>query len=232
MLNVKDLLERLNSFDECSYLEAKSGTQIDRSILETVCAFSNEPSLGGGYILLGVQRDESELFPTYRPISLSDPDKLQRDLATSCASMFNIAIRPEIRIERLQGYALLNVFVPELSPAQKPLFFKNKKLPEGAYRRIGSTDQACVEDDMVLFYNHAETYDSSPLTQTSFADVDIEALDLYRKLRTEVNPAAEELTLDDEELLLALGCAVREKEKYNYNYKLTVAGLVLFGKDG
>ena len=176
--------------------------------------------------MLGVERDESGIFPIYRPISLSDPDKLQRDLASSCASTFNLPIRPDISLERVQGHLLLKAFIPELAPAQKPLYFKNKKLPEGAFRRIGSTDQACVEDDMAVFYNHTESYDSSPLAQTSFADVDLEALELYRKLRSEANTAAEELTLNDEDLLLALGCAMREKD----SLVLTVAGLVLFGK--
>lgn len=70
MYSAKELLDQLNSFDECNYLEAKAGTSIDRSIMETVCSFSNEPGMGGGYILLGVQQDDTEIFPIYKPISL------------------------------------------------------------------------------------------------------------------------------------------------------------------
>ena len=61
----KNLLERLRAGDESHHLEAKKGSSIDTSILESICAFCNEPGLGGGYILLGVVRDETQLFPDY-----------------------------------------------------------------------------------------------------------------------------------------------------------------------
>ena len=78
---VKDLLERLNLTDECSDIEAKKGSFIDRSILETVCAYSNEPGLGGGYILLGVVSETQSLFPTYTVVGVDNPDKIQLDLS-------------------------------------------------------------------------------------------------------------------------------------------------------
>ncbi|SOD90162.1 ATP-dependent DNA helicase RecG [Spirosoma fluviale] len=226
MYSAKELLDQLNSFDECNYIEAKSGTSIDRSIMETVCSFSNEPGMGGGYILLGVRQDDMELFPAYKPIVLTDPDKIQRDLASRCASEFNIPVRPDIEIEKVHGYYLLKVYISELALSQKPIYFKHKKLPEGAYRRIGSTDQSCTDDDMVLFYNHNESYDSGILSRTTFDDIDLESVLLYRKLRAEVNSSAEELTLDDKGLLISLGCANQEKS----SFCLTVAGLILFGK--
>ena len=57
-----ELLELLNSTDECNWLEAKgredvqwhSGKANFRTLLESVCSFSNEPGLGGGVILYGV----------------------------------------------------------------------------------------------------------------------------------------------------------------------------------
>ena len=62
---IKDLMERLNATDECANIEAKRGGAIHKSVMETVCAFSNEPGLEGGYILLGVEREESTLFHEY-----------------------------------------------------------------------------------------------------------------------------------------------------------------------
>ena len=50
-----ELFDRLNEVDENESLEAKSLKQdTSRSVLETVCSFSNEPELGGGVILLGI----------------------------------------------------------------------------------------------------------------------------------------------------------------------------------
>ena len=46
--SAEDLLQELSSLDESQRIEAKRGAQIDRSVMETVCAFANEPGLGGG----------------------------------------------------------------------------------------------------------------------------------------------------------------------------------------
>ena len=55
-MSSKELLEVLNDIDEQDWLEAKSlRDDTSRSILETVCSFSNELCLGGGVILIGTQ---------------------------------------------------------------------------------------------------------------------------------------------------------------------------------
>ncbi|MBP1223054.1 RNA-binding domain-containing protein [Flavobacterium sp. 1355] len=77
---IKDILEHLNITDECTTIEAKRGSEIDTSIMETICAFSNEPGLGGGLIVLGVVKDESALFQNYIVEGITNPDKLQLDI--------------------------------------------------------------------------------------------------------------------------------------------------------
>jgi len=72
---------------------------------------------------------------------LLNPDKMQSDLATQCACMFNIPVRPKISIEKINRLTALKMWVDELPAKQKPLYFKKDKLPYGAMRRIGSTDQ-------------------------------------------------------------------------------------------
>ena len=54
--SVQELFELLNELDETDSLEAKSlHEDSTRSIMESVCAFSNEPGMGGGVILLGAR---------------------------------------------------------------------------------------------------------------------------------------------------------------------------------
>ena len=227
METIRALIERLNATDECANIEAKRGSSISRSIMETVCALSNEPGLDGGYILLGVERDEATLFPIYTVTGIANSDKLQLDLATQCASQFNIPVRPDVEVEQMSdGKLVMKVFVPELPAAQKPLYFKSDGLPSGAYRRISSSDQRCTDDDLYVFYNKEDSLDSSIIKDTSIDDVSEEAISLYRKLRERVNPLAEELTYSDEELLQALGCMKRE----NGFWYLTYTGLLVFGK--
>ena len=226
MDTVKDLVERLNAIDECGNIEAKKAAAIDRSVMETVCALSNEPGLGGGYILLGVERDETSLFPYYTVTGIDNPDKVKLDFATQCAAMFNMPVRPEIDTEQMSnGKIAIKVFVPELSPAQKPLFFTKDGLPRGAFRRISSSDQRCTEDDLYIFYNKEDSLDSSTIKDSSLVDISEEAIELYRRLRQKVNPYAEELAYDNIELLQALGCIKKE----NDDWLLTYTGLLVFG---
>lgn len=224
--STKDLIEKLNFSDECTNIEAKKATNIHRSIIETVCAFANEPGLGGGNILLGVEREEGTLFPSYIVCGVNDPDKMQLDLSTQCASMLNQPIRPEIKVDKINDKIVLNIFIPELPDGQKPVYFKNEGLPSGAFRRIGSSDQRCTDDDLFIFYNKEDSLDSTVIKDTTMEDVSEEALTLYRNLRKKVNAFAEELQYSDTELLQALGCV----KKDNNNLHLTYCGLLVFGK--
>jgi len=125
-------------------------------------------------------------------------------LATQCADLFNIPVRPQIQTESVNGKNVLRVTINELAAEQKTTLFKKRGLPRGAFRRIGSTDQSCTEDDLRVFYNAPQTfYDATILNDTDWNDVDETAVDLYRKLREKVKPDAEELLYDDQELLLS-----------------------------
>ena len=83
------------------------------------------------------------------------------------------------------------------------------------------------EEDMYLFYQSADTYDSCIVDDADLDDIDENALGYYRRLRKEVNPEAEELTLNDVDLLRALGAIKKNKQG---GYDLTYTGLLVFGK--
>lgn len=224
--SAKELFARLNENDEAIDVEAKSllGGGGARTILETVCAFSNEPGLGGGFLLLGVAENKDGEGALYRIEEIPDLDKAQRDFSSQCASMFNVAVRPDIRVDEIGGKKVLRVFVPELAPAQKPVRFKEEPLPGGAWRRIGSNDQRCTEEDLAEFFGPQDDFDASPVRGAKMADVDPDAIRRYRTLRAKANPNAEELAMDDRDLLLALGCLDPDAPD-----TLTVAGVLLFG---
>lgn len=221
----EELLEILNDTDECPWIEAKGIGDSTTSIMETVCSFANEPGLGGGYILMSISADESDTDEhRYKVAPMPDPDKLQSNIATQCASMFNLPVRPQMSIEKINGMPVLKIRIDELPAKQKPLYFKSKGLPSGALRRIGSTDQHCTDDDMHVFYQDTGSYDQTPIRGTTVADIDENALRRYRLLREKVNPVAEELAYSDKELLEALGCVNKENPN-----ELNLAGLLLFG---
>ena len=229
MKTAKELFDELNSWDENRRIEAKSASAVGKSMMETVCAFANEPGLRGGYLLLGAKRIgmTEDGKPVYEPENIENTDKIQSDFVAMCNSMFNVRIRPIINVEEYLGKTVIVVKIEELPESQKPAYFAKRGLPEGAFRRIGPSDEKCSEEDMYLFYQSADTYDSCIVDDADLDDIDENALNFYRKLRKEVNPDAEELTLDDVDLLRALGAIKKNKQG---GYDLTYTGLLVFGK--
>jgi ATP-dependent DNA helicase RecG len=225
---VSDYLAILNALDENERLEAKRGSEIGPAVLETVCAFANEPGLQGGTLLLGVVRDEADLFSPYVVEGVASPDVISAALATQCRELFNVPVRVQIASEQISGRTVLVVTVPEAQPGDKPIFVKTRGLPRGAFRRIGSTDQQCTEDDLLALYQgrQIESFDATVLPDTALGDLSADAISDYRRVRSEANADAEELRWADEELLESLGCARR----HGGVLTPTVAGALLFGK--
>lgn len=227
MNETQQYIDELNVTDEHVAIEAKRCTdKIDRSVLETVCSFSNEPGLGGGVIILGLDETYNPSSP-YTVIGVKDSDKLQRDLTSQCANMFNHPVRPIVKLDVIDGKKVLVVVVSELEPRHKPLYFKNEGLPRGAWRRIGSTDQRCTEEDLTVFYSDADGFDRAIAEDTDLNDIDENAVRYYRKLRENANPDAEELKYSDIDLLRSLKAIVKDKKD---KWRLTNAGLLVFGK--
>lgn len=227
--SAQELLDQLNTLDETVRIEAKEpGHKIDRSVMETVNSFSNEPGLGGGAILIGARKEErADGTVVYTVCGVTDPDKLNTELATRSANDFNVRVRPVIEQVELHGETVLVVHVPELPIASKPLYFKDDGWPSGAYRRIGSTDQRCTDDDLAALTQATEGFDATIVPDSTWADVDPAAVEHYRRLRSKVRADAAELGYSDEDLLHALGCC----KMVGGQRRLTMAGLLLFGSE-
>lgn len=221
------LLTALRQFDESERIEAKRATAIGESVLETVCAFANEPGLGGGWLLLGVEK-ASEQPGDYQVAGIDDPDGLLNDLHSQCANAFNAPIRIQARAEEVEGRTVIVVDVPEAEPAAKPIHFARKGLPRGAFRRSPNGDYRCNQDDLASLYQgrSGRSFDAGPVTDATLEDIDTDALAEYRQERAAMNPSAEELDFSDEELLEALGAVARQEGKL----VPTVGGLLLFGR--
>jgi ATP-dependent DNA helicase RecG len=226
-LTLDDLLNKLQISDETVEIEVKRAEEFGNNFMETVSAFSNEPGRNGGYILLGIGPRKDSLSD-YEIIGIPESDKMQTEFATKCREMLNTPIRPDISIEQYHGKTVLVAYIPEAHPYEKPIYIKSKGLPRGAFRRIGSTDQICTEDDIALFYQLRDhrTYDETKIDDATLEDLDAQAVLEYRRARAEINPNALELKYSDEELLYSLNTISR----YNNGYCPTIAGLILFGK--
>lgn len=85
----------------------------------------------------------------------------------------------------------------------------------------------CTDEDLFAFFQNktSEAYDTSLLEESTWDDIDPNAVSAYRRARAEVNRIAEELNWPDDDMLHALGAV----KKVNGAIRITVAGLVLFG---
>lgn len=225
LLTGTELIEKLRSADESVEIEAKRAEEVGHSILETISAFSNEPLRGGGYVVCGVVLNPGALFLDYQIVGVPDPDKLQRYLATQCRDLFNVPIRPQLFVERGGGKIMVIAYIPEAQPHEKPIYIKSQGLPQGAYRRIGSTDQHCTDEDIALFYQYRDhkTFDETVIPDTTLDDFDPQAIAEYRRARAEASPNAAELSYSDEELLYALAATAKSQG----HTCATIAGLAL-----
>ena len=220
-----ELLEQLRLLDESERIEAKRGQKFGKSMLETICAFANEPGLDGGFLLLGVVGDGQG---HYRVEGVPDPDALLNDLHSACASTFNVPLRVQAVTERVEGQRLVVAQVPEARAADKPIYFTRSSLPRAAWRRGPNGDYRCNEHDLALLYQQRAQleFDRSVPSGARRDDIDPDALEDYRRDRRKMNPNAEELDYSDDELLEALGAAVWQQGEL----MPTLAGILLFGR--
>lgn len=224
-----ELFNLLLATDETDRIEAKEAHQsLGKSFLETVSAFCNEPGLGGGYILLGVAKNKDAREPRYIIRGVNEPDNMQQQIASQCGDSFNVPIRPVIKvIPNAQGTLIL-VHIPEADVHEKPVYIKSKGLDHGAYRRIGSTDQACTREDFDLIYRlrTKQKFDATQLEEASFEDFDPTAIQAYRTERKRIKSDAAELSYNDKDLLKAVKAITTEKGATHP----TAGGILLFGK--
>ena len=222
-----NLLEQLNQLGEQEKIEAKTASKIGKSILETICAFANEPNLGGGYLLLGISKPSEHVTEDYQVVGIQNPEKLLEDLVSQCRTVFNKPIPIEAVQNHIDDKIVVTVFVPEVNQNTKPIYFQKQGLPQGAYRRMATSDVRCTEDDLLLLYQNrdADSYDFAPVDDATWQDINLDAIEEYRKVRAATYANATELNWSDEELLQSLGCL----KKVNRALKFTVAGILLFG---
>lgn len=225
----KELVEELNLLDESDSIEAKqiSGLDVGSSVYETISAFSNEPSLGGGTILLGVKKEEL-LFPFYTATGIKDPDKLSNDITSACQNKFNAPVRLKIGRDLVDGQIVLRLDISEIPSAQKPLYIVKEGLPKGAFRRIGGADIRCTQEDLAAFFQDrtANTFDAHIVPDSDPDDIDPNAIGAYRRSIAESNPSSEILSWSDQEILFGVTALKKLDEKP----RATATGILMFGR--
>ena len=227
LTNFDDFYTQLK-IGESDQIEAKEAkNSVGKSVLETISAFSNEPGLGGGILLLGI-KEENEGTRNFVISGVLDSENIQNEVASLCRTEFNHEIRPRIKVAFRDNKRVVIIHIPEANPLDKPIYIKSRGREKGAFRRIGSSDQLCTERDLDYLYQmrSKQAFEEKIIDYTSWDDIDPNAIKEYRRIRNEIKSDASELSLDDHHLLLSLRIAVQKGEAVIPS----IAGLLLFGK--
>jgi ATP-dependent DNA helicase RecG len=231
--SVEQLFQELLMLDEHARIEAKLASEIGKSVMQTICAFANEPGLGGGFLLLGVSSPGEEAHSNYGLEGVQNPDQLMGQLQNNCRHQFNHPIPIYAQSAQIDGKLIIGVYVPELDPSAKPCGFigkqdKSNKRKTGVWRRGLNGDYECNEEELmpILLAKLGSSYEQTVFADAKWQDLDEVSIDRYRQLRAKVKPHAEELQVNDQEMLCALNLVRREDNIYQPN----IAGLILFGK--
>jgi ATP-dependent DNA helicase RecG len=227
-MTAQELLERLQLLDETERIEAKAGSDVGKSVMETVCAFANEPGMGGGWLLLGVVREEMALFPGYSVEGMEQPERWAPTwpprlpaCSTSPCGWKCALSSSKARCTggvRARGGAAGQAGLPENpGPSARGLPPHRQHRPALHRRRLDRAVPGPSGGELRL----------RPGARHHVRRLLAEAIADYRDARREANPDAEELRWSDEELLQALGAVRRNAQGA---WQPTVAGLVLLGK--
>ena len=229
--SVETLYQELLLLDEHPRIEAKRASAIGDSIMQTVCAFANEPGLGGGWLLLGVGESDEE-HDSYWLTGIQNSDKLINDLQNNCRNQFDQTIPIQTERATIEGKLVIAVFIPELEAMTKPCRFigndKKNKRKTGVWRRGANSDYECTERELepILLAKSGLSFEQIIFADADWDDLEPSAIALYRQLRGRVRPHAPELQVDDKAMLIALNMIKKQGD----HYKPNVAGLLLFGK--
>ena len=197
---------------ESDHLEFKSANKgkLPTNVWMTISAFSNSD---GGKILLGVNDNGQEIGLTTKEL-----DKLQKDVVSLCLNGFNHKIIPIVSVEKNHVAVIIN----PLPAANRPLYSKKRKMEDGTYIRVGSSNIKATPEDIMRFtvaaQGGAETF--------TYAADQREVLDEY-KIRSYIDL----LNSKNDNIYQRFSQhEILEKQKVILDGEISLFGLLAFGK--
>jgi len=215
-----ELLERLRGIEWDDFEVKRAARAVPDDAYRTVSAFANT---SGGWLVFGVEQKG----PSFIVIGVENADSLQNDFLTTCRSTEKFSRPMEVRPKRhtVDGALILAFYVTPASRLDKPIRVRVKKAWK-TFIRLASGDHQCSNEEEARFLRDAsyETFDSTSVRGTSFADVDVASLSWFRGLIAQRNPEQAHPELPDQEYLEEVGLLCGDGV-------LTHAGALFFGRE-
>lgn len=226
-MNASDILSAVSAGEDKDWEFKAARGGLPGSLWETYSAMANTD---GGVIVLGIKEADGD----FEVQGLGDPAKMEKDFWTTINNRgkvsVNLLANGDVRIVSVDGHPVLVVQVPRASRRQRPIFVGQNPL-DGTYRRYSDGDYLCSRDEVgrMLADQAEQPADCEILTGFGIEDLDKRSLEQYRNRFASRSPAHPWLTFDDKGLLEKLGGW--RTDRTSGQEGLTVAGLLMFGKD-
>ena len=204
-------------------LEFKSGLKgVPDSFYDTYSSFANT---FGGRIVLGIRDGTNEIE------GVNNPEQRVQDIWNALNNVQvvneNILLPEDIWTFESPFGTLIIVDVPRADRYLRPIY--HRRLETGTFKRNGEGDFRCRMTEIAAMLRDKSdiTYDSTILEDMDYSDIDLDTLHSFRNFMSVHNPGHGWNAADDQVFAEKMGITARKGGKVY----LTVAGLVMFGKE-
>ena len=226
-MNAGEILTAVSAGEdkEWEFKSAKGG--MPGSLWETYSAMANTD---GGVIVLGVKEHAGE----FEIQGLDDPARMEKDFWNTANNRgkvnINLLSSQAVSIVLVDGKPVLVIQVPRASRRQRPIYVGQNPLT-GTFRRYSDGDYQCSREEVgrMLADQADQSADCEILIGFQIEDLDKRSLEQYRNRFASRAPTHPWLKSDDKGLLEKLGGW--RKDRVTGQEGVTVAGLLMFGKD-
>lgn len=197
------------------------------SMWETYSAMANTD---GGVIGLGIEEKDGKFMVSGLPDAAKMKKSFWDTINNKGKVSTNLLTDAQVNVIEVDGSSVLIVEVPRANRRERPVYVGQNPL-DGTYRRNYEGDYKCRRDEVgrMLADQTEESQDTRILDNFGVADLDERSIAQFRNRFSSRTAAHPWLKLNEEEFLEKLG-ALRTDRQTGVK-GLTVAGLLMFGKD-
>jgi len=228
-MTCEELLELRENYQfEAKSAQGQNGNgEVPKDLWESYSAMANTE---GGKILLGAKELKDG---TLEFLGIKDTDRVQKDFWTTINNTQkinqNILNESDLQVLNCDDKSLILLNIPRALRTLKPIYTGQNPLT-GTYLRYHEADIKAKDEIVRHMLADAinESNDTSILKGFNLEDIDTESLKSYRNIYKSTKLNHPWIELDDKEFLIQLGGY--KKDRNNNLEGLTIAGLLMFGK--
>ncbi len=218
------LFDKPNS--ELVDLEWKKGEGgLPSSLWETFSAMANTH---GGVIEVGVDDNG-------RTVGLKKPELRRKEFFDTVNNRQKISASlvsdEDVSVEEREGGKILRIRVPRAGRRKRPVYLNNNPMT-GTFRRAGEGDYRCSEEEDKRMFSDQNSHESGgdgrALAGFTLGDLDDDSISHFRNRVSSRLPEHPAIQLDTTGMLLKIRAMHRDRD--NGQIRVTVAGLLMFGK--